>query len=101
MKSGPELSSIKPDESENFLTLSERSELFRKSGTIQPDVIGIPKPKPTQSSGQSMIERPEDYSQLSGEFKIERGFAGQERATRFSVSKPTMPKGADYILYRV
>jgi len=35
-----------------------------------------------------MIERPEDYCQLSGEFKIERGFAGQERAANFSVSKP-------------
>ena len=101
MKFGPELSAIKPDESVGFLTPAEKSELFSKPGTIQPDVIGIPKPMPTANPSRSMIQRPEDFSQLSGEFKIERGFAGQDKAANFGVSKPQMPKNADYILYRV
>lgn len=30
----------------------------------------------------------EDYSQLQGEFKIEKGFAGQNRAAFFGVKNP-------------
>jgi hypothetical protein len=50
---------------------------------------------PTAGQLQSMmnLEEPEDYSQMNGEFKIEKGFAGQQRAAHYSVTNPHIPKG--------
>lgn len=57
-----------------FLTAQEKSELFGKD-VMGPETMKIP----TAGQLQSMVnmEEPEDYSQLMGEFKIEKGFAGQ------------------------
>ena len=38
----------------------------------------------------------DQYQELYGEFKIERGFAGMEKAQAFSVNKPHKPKGSDF-----
>ena len=43
----------------------------------------------------------EGYAQMQGEFKIERGFAGMDRAQMFSVCNPQKAKGADHIKYTV
>ena len=51
----------------------ENQELFG-TGSMKPDVMKIPNMQ--QLSSMVNMEEPEDYSQLVGEFKIEKGFAG-------------------------
>jgi|LakMenE18May11ns_1017448.scaffolds.fasta_scaffold6983439_1 hypothetical protein len=63
----------------------ENQELFG-TGSMKPDVMKIPNMQ--QLSSMVNMEEPEDYSQLVGEFKIEKGFAGQQRAAHFSVTNP-------------
>ena len=38
----------------------------------------------------------EQYSEINGEFKIERGFTGMEKAQAFQVTNPHKPRGSDY-----
>ena len=66
---GADLTGIHQNESIGFISAEEKSELF---GTKE--VMKIP----TAGQLQSMmnLEEPEDYSQMMGEFKIEKGFAG-------------------------
>ena len=71
---GGDISGINPNETVGFLSAQERSELFGK-GSMQPDVMKIPSQQQLMSMG-NLGGEDEDYSQLQGEFKIERGFAG-------------------------
>jgi hypothetical protein len=47
------------------------------------------------------LEEPEDYNEMNGEFKIEKGFLGQSRAAHFSVMNPQMPRNSDFHIYKV
>jgi len=38
----------------------------------------------------------EHYQEMHGEFKIERGFSGMEKAQAFQVCNPHQPRGCDY-----
>lgn len=94
----PEFSAIAPDESENFLSRQEKEDLF--GATLKPDQMKIPM---SQTGNFSMMtaDNMEGYAQMQGEFKIERGFAGMDRAQMFSVCNPQKAKGADHIQYTV
>lgn len=43
----------------------------------------------------------EQYQEMHGEFKIERGFSGMEKAQAFQVCHPHKPRGCDYYQYTV
>ena len=66
-----DISGIKADETIGFLSAAEKSELFG-TGAMKPDVMRIPSQQ--QLHSMANLEEPEDYSQMNGEFKIERGF---------------------------
>lgn len=38
---------------------------------------------------------------MHGEFKIERGFSGMDKASAFMVTNPHKPRGCDYFQYAV
>ena len=81
----PEFSAIAPDESENFLSRQEKEDLF--GATLKPDQMKIPMAQ-TGNFSVMTAENMEGYAQMQGEFKIERGFAGMDRAQMFSVCNP-------------
>ena len=57
----------------------------------------------TQSDANMMIrpDKMEQYQEIEGEFKIERGFAGMDKAQAFQVCNPHKPRGADFYQYTV
>ena len=93
------ISGIAPDESEMFLSRAEQQALFGPT-MIKPDQMKIPM---SQAGNFPMMtaENMAGYAQMQGEFKIERGFAGMDRAQMFSVCNPQKAKGGDYIQYTV
>ena len=80
------ISGIAPDESEMFLSRAEQQALFGPT-MIKPDQMKIPM---SQAGNFPMMtaENMAGYAQMQGEFKIERGFAGMDRAQMFSVCNP-------------
>lgn len=70
-----DISGIHANETVGFLSAKEQSEIFGK-GSLQPDIMKIPNQQQLMSMGNLDTTYQEDYSQLQGEFKIERGFAG-------------------------
>ena len=93
-----DISGIKADETIGFLSAAEKSELFG-SGAMKPDVMRIPNQQQLQS--MTNLDEPDDYSQMNGEFKIERGFHSQSRAQHFHVTNPTVRPKEDYVVYTV
>ena len=80
-----------PNESKGFMTTKEQNELF--GSELKPDVVKIRGRKLSKMEGKGKTQsaaastnqlinpdRMDQYQEINGEFKIERGFAGMERA---------------------
>ena len=105
------MSVIKPDESQGMLTPQEAAELFGPT-EFKPDTVKIPFPDVSADGGAAagnggkdnddhmILERPQ-VEQTQGEFRIERGFAGMDRAQIFQVVNPEKAKDGDHIVYTV
>ena len=88
-----QVSMINCEETQGFLSPDDQAELFGSGA----EVMKIP----TQAQLKSMSDLGhfEDFGQLSGEFKIEKAFSGQQRASHFSVTNPQIIKEGDYTQY--
>ena len=76
---GANVSGIMPNESIQFMSHAEQQELFG-AGSIKPDTMKIPVNPSNGNYSVMTSDNMDEFQQMQGEFKIERGFAGMDRS---------------------
>jgi len=82
-------------------TLVTSSQQFAKGQEQAKQTSAITQATAATSNLIAPPERMDEFQEMHGEFKIERGFSGMEKAATFSVSNPHKPRGSDFFQYTV
>ena len=84
------------DQSE-FFSMEEANDLFGQT-EFKPDKVLIPREERSNSKIVT-ADNMDNFNQMNGEFKIERGFSGMDRAQYFQVFNPEKAQNSDHIQY--
>lgn len=73
---------------------------FGELSAIEPNHTNLISSHKPQHSSSNSSDSQKDFGQLQGEFKIERGFSGLDRAQQFAVTNP-ITTHKDFVVYTV